>query len=144
MKRSVALDTVTWCRFKLRVLDLGAAGLTWWSYILPTLWFGHELHPPPLTMVICDSRWLDQPTATGVIEYFYRKPGVQTAGLPQTESCCLRTAMAVKDEILGHKRRQESCTLFTPDTILDYRHQLIAMKWNYSGRGHANPGRPRL
>lgn len=55
-----------------------------------------------------------------------------------------RRRLAVKGKILGRKRLEEVGTLFTPDTILRWHRQLVALKWDYSDRRKANPGRPRL
>ena len=54
-----------------------------------------------------------------------------------------RRRLAVKGRILGRKRLQEFGTLFTPDTILGWRRQLIAAKWDYSSR-KKKQGRPRI
>ena len=45
-----------------------------------------------------------------------------------------RRRLAVKGQIPGRKRLEESGTLFTPDTILRWHRQLVARKWNYSER----------
>ena len=37
-----------------------------------------------------------------------------------------------------------SHTLFTPDTILRWHRQLVARKWDYSGRKEKKQGRPRI
>lgn len=34
--------------------------------------------------------------------------------------------------------------MFTPDTILPWHRQLVAQKWDYSGRRQQQPGRPRV
>jgi transposase InsO family protein len=55
-----------------------------------------------------------------------------------------RRRLAVKGKILGRKLLQEFGTLFTPDTILRWHLQLVAMKWNYNDRRKNTIGRPRV
>jgi putative transposase len=45
-----------------------------------------------------------------------------------------RRRLAVKGKILGRKMLQEVVTIVTPDTILRWHRELVAAKWNYSGR----------
>ena len=54
-----------------------------------------------------------------------------------------RRRLAVKGKVLGHKLLAEVTTLFTPDTILRWHRQLVARKWNYTGR-RRKPGRPAV
>ena len=54
-----------------------------------------------------------------------------------------RRRLAVKGKILGRKRLAEIGTIFTPDTILRWHRELIAKKWDYSGR-RKSAGRPAL
>ncbi len=54
-----------------------------------------------------------------------------------------RRRLAVKGKVLGRKRLQEACTLFTPDTILRWHRKLVAMKWDYSHK-RKSVGRPRI
>ena len=55
-----------------------------------------------------------------------------------------RRRLAVKGKILGRKLLAEVGTIFTPDTILRWHRQLVAQKWDYSGRREQKPGRPRV
>ena len=55
-----------------------------------------------------------------------------------------RRRLAVKGKVLGRKRLHEVGTLFTPDTILRWHRQLVAQKWDYSGRRKSTIGRPRV
>jgi len=52
-----------------------------------------------------------------------------------------RRRLAVKGKILGRKMLQEVATIVTPDTILRWHRELVAAKWNYSGR-RKKIGRP--
>jgi putative transposase len=52
-----------------------------------------------------------------------------------------RRRLAVKGKILGRKMLQEVATIVTPDTILRWHRELVAAKWNYSGRRN-KIGRP--
>ncbi len=54
-----------------------------------------------------------------------------------------RRRLAVKGKILGRKLLDQICTLFTPDTILRWRHKLIAARWDDSDR-KKKLGRPRI
>ncbi|MCH7689128.1 MAG: transposase [Planctomycetes bacterium] len=54
-----------------------------------------------------------------------------------------RRRLAVKGKFLGRKMLQEIGTIFTPDTILRWHRQLVARKWDYSGK-RKSVGRPRL
>ena len=53
-----------------------------------------------------------------------------------------RRRLAVKGKVLGRKVLEEIGTLFTPDTILRWHRELVARKWDYSGRREKKPGRP--
>src|SRR6516162_11704488 len=55
-----------------------------------------------------------------------------------------RRRLAVKGKVLGRKLLGDVGTLFTPDTILRWHHQLVAQKWDYSHRRKKQPGRPTL
>jgi transposase InsO family protein len=55
-----------------------------------------------------------------------------------------RRRLAVKGKILGRNLLGEVATLFTPDTILRWHHQLIAQKWDYGHRRRNKPGRPQV
>ena len=55
-----------------------------------------------------------------------------------------RRRLAVKGKVLGRKMLEEVGTLFSPDTILRWHRQLVAQKWDYSGRRKNLPGRPRV
>lgn len=55
-----------------------------------------------------------------------------------------RRRLAVKGRILGRKLLGEIETMFTPDAILRWHRQLVAQKWDYSGRRKQQPGRPRV
>ena len=45
-----------------------------------------------------------------------------------------RARLAVKGKTLGRKVLKEISTIFTPDTILRWHRELVALKWNYSER----------
>lgn len=55
-----------------------------------------------------------------------------------------RRRLAVKGRILGRKLLAEVGSVFTPDTILRWHRQLVAQKWDYSGKRQQQPGRPRV
>ncbi len=54
-----------------------------------------------------------------------------------------RRRLAVKGKYLGRKALFEVATIVTPDTILRWHRQLIAMKWDYGDR-RKSVGRPRI
>ncbi len=54
-----------------------------------------------------------------------------------------RRRLAVKGKVLGRKALHQVATIVTPDTILRWHRQLVAMKWDYSER-HKSVGRPRI
>ncbi|MEZ6049194.1 MAG: hypothetical protein R3C11_27180 [Planctomycetaceae bacterium] len=54
-----------------------------------------------------------------------------------------RRRLAVKGRMLGRKLLSEIGTIFTPDTILRWLRELIAMKWDYS-KEKPRVGRPRI
>ncbi len=54
-----------------------------------------------------------------------------------------RRRLAVKGKILGRRLLGEIGSAFTPDTILRWRRQLVAEKWDFSDR-RAAVGRPRV
>lgn len=53
-----------------------------------------------------------------------------------------RRRLAAKGKILGRRCLGEVCSIVTPDTILRWHRQLIAKKYDSSGR--RRPGRPRM
>ncbi len=55
-----------------------------------------------------------------------------------------RRRLAVKGKILGRKLLRQFGTLFTPDTILRWHRQLVAMKWDYDDRRKSTIGHRRL
>jgi transposase InsO family protein len=55
-----------------------------------------------------------------------------------------RRRLAVKGKYLGRKALFELATIVTPDTVLRWHRQLIAMKWDYSDRRQIQVGRPRI
>ena len=52
-----------------------------------------------------------------------------------------RRRLAVKGKILGRKMIEQVATILTPDTILRWRRELVAAKWDYSER-RKKIGRP--
>lgn len=52
-----------------------------------------------------------------------------------------RRRLAVQGKVLGRKLLDEIGTIFTPDTILRWHRQLVAQKWDHSGKRRA-VGRP--
>ena len=52
-----------------------------------------------------------------------------------------RRRLAVKGKILGRKTLEQMATIVTPDTILRWHRELVAAKWDYSGR-RKKIGRP--
>lgn len=53
-----------------------------------------------------------------------------------------RRRLAVKAKLLGRALLNQVATIVTPDTLLRWHRQLIAMKWDYSSK--RGPGRPRI
>ena len=53
-----------------------------------------------------------------------------------------RRILALKGKLLGRKVLKQVASIVTPDTILRWHRQLIAMKWNYSSK--RGPGRPHV
>ena len=54
-----------------------------------------------------------------------------------------RRRLAVKGKFLGRKALPELATIVTPDTILRWHPQLVALKWDYSDR-RKSVDRPRI
>jgi len=52
-----------------------------------------------------------------------------------------RRRLAVKGKILGRKMFEQVVTIVTPDTILRWHRELVAAKWDHSGR-RKKIGRP--
>jgi hypothetical protein len=52
-----------------------------------------------------------------------------------------RRRLAVKGKILGRKTLEQMATIVTPDTILRWHRELVAAKWDYTGR-RKKIGRP--
>src|SRR5476651_1445774 len=52
-----------------------------------------------------------------------------------------RRRLAVKGKVLGRKLLDQIGTLFTPDTILRWHRELVAQKWDHSGK-RRSVGRP--
>ncbi len=55
-----------------------------------------------------------------------------------------RRRLAIKGQALGRKVLSSLTTIVTPDTILRWHRQLVAMKWDYSDRRKSSGGRPRI
>jgi len=55
-----------------------------------------------------------------------------------------RRRLAMKGKSLGRKALSELTTIVTPDTILRWHRELVAMKWDYSQRRQKKPGRPPI
>jgi len=49
-----------------------------------------------------------------------------------------RRLPAVKGKILGRKMLEHMATIVTPDTILRWHPELVAAKWDYTGRPPAS------
>jgi putative transposase len=80
-----------------------------------------------------------------VIEYLKEENRVlkeRLGGLRIRFTDAERCRLARKAQVLGRKVLNELETLVTPDTLLRWYRQLVALKWNYSHR--RGPGRPRL
>jgi len=54
-----------------------------------------------------------------------------------------RRRLAVKGKVLGRKTLQEIATIVTPDTILRWHRELVALKWDYSEQ-RRKVGRPPI
>ena len=52
-----------------------------------------------------------------------------------------RRRLAIKGKILGRRMLEQVATIVTPDTILRWHRELVAAKWDYSGRRN-KMGRP--
>ena len=101
------------------------------------------LHPWHLLLVIL-AGWVNQ-LQQQIIEFqrteidvLKKKLGKKRIILNDDE----RRRLAVKAKVLGRKVLQEIGCLFTPDTILRWHRELVAQKWDYSGRREKKPGRP--
>ena len=55
-----------------------------------------------------------------------------------------RRRLAIKGKVLGRKALSGLTTIVTPDTIMRWHRELIAMKWDYSHLRKSTIGRPRL
>jgi hypothetical protein len=51
-----------------------------------------------------------------------------------------RRRLAVKGKILGRRMLEQVATIVTPDTILRWHRELVAAKWDYSGRRNKQDG----
>lgn len=50
-----------------------------------------------------------------------------------------RRVLAVKAKAVGCKALQSLTTIVTPDTLMRWRHELVAKKWDYSDRKEPPP-----
>jgi hypothetical protein len=53
-----------------------------------------------------------------------------------------RRRLAVKGKILGRRMLEQVATIVTPETILRWHRELVAAKWDYSGRRNKMGGLP--
>ena len=93
------------------------------------------LHPWQLLLLIL-AGWINH-REQEVIEYlraenrvFREKLGKKRILLNDDQ----RRFLAVKGKILGRKMLEQMSTIVTPDMILRWHRELVAAKWDYSGR----------
>lgn len=102
------------------------------------------LHPWQLYFLIL-AGWVNRQQQT-VIDYLRTENQVLREKLGKKRILLnddQRRRLAVKGKFLGRKLLLEIGTIFTPDTILRWHRQLVARKWDDSGK-HKSVGRSRL
>ena len=100
------------------------------------------LHPWQLLLLIL-AGWINH-REQEVIEYLRAENRVLREKLGRKRILLnddQRRFLAVKGKILGRKRLGQMATIVTPDTILRWHRELVAAKWDYSGR-RKKIGRP--
>jgi putative transposase len=100
------------------------------------------LHAWQLLLLIL-AGWINQ-QEQNVIEYLRAENRVLREKLGKKRILLnddLRRRLAVKGKILGRKMIEQMTTSVTPDTILRWHRELVAAKWDYSGR-RKKIGRP--
>lgn len=101
------------------------------------------LHPWQLLLVIL-AGWVNQQQQQ-IIDFQRTEIDVLEEKLGQKRTILndgRRRRLAVKGRVLDRKVLEQIGTLFTPDTILRRRRELVARKWDYSKRREKKPGRP--
>ena len=100
------------------------------------------LHPWQLLLLIL-AGWINH-REQEVIEYLRtenrvlrEKLGKKRILLNENQRRCL----AIKGKILGREMLEQVAMIVTPDTILRWHRELVAAKWDYSGR-RKKVGRP--
>ena len=100
------------------------------------------LHPWQLLLLIL-AGWINH-REQEVIEYLRAENRVLREKLGKKRILLnddQRRLLAVKGKILGRKMLEQMATIVTPDTILRWHRELVAAKWDYSGR-RKKIGRP--
>src|SRR5450631_4325119 len=100
------------------------------------------LHPWQLLLAIL-AGWINEKQQQ-VIEYLRTENQVLKEKLGKKRILLnddQRRRLAVKGKTLGRKLLDEVGTLFTPDTILRWHRELVAQKWDHSGK-RRSVGRP--
>jgi putative transposase len=100
------------------------------------------LHPWQLLLLIL-AGWINH-REQEVIEYLRAENRVLREKLGKKRILLnddQRRLLAVKGKILGRKMLEQMATIVTPDTILRWHPELVAAKWDYSGR-RKKIGRP--
>ena len=100
------------------------------------------LHPWQLFLLIL-AGWINH-REQDVIEYLRAENRVLREKLGKKRILLnddKRRRLAVKGKILGRKMLEQMATIVTPDTILRWHRELVAAKWDYSGR-RKKIGRP--
>jgi len=93
------------------------------------------LHPWQLLLLIL-AGWINR-QEQDVIEYLRAENRVLREKLGKKRILLnddQRRRLAVKGKILGRKMLERIATIVSPDTILRWHRELVAAKWDYSGR----------
>jgi putative transposase len=102
------------------------------------------LHPQQLLLLIL-AGWINHQDQD-MIEYLRAENRILREKLGKKRillSDDQRRRLAVKGKIFGRKMLKQLATIVTPDTILRWHRELVAAKWDYSGR-RTKIGRPAI
>jgi putative transposase len=118
-------------------------GNPWNPAVQPSSYMNFLLQPWQLLLLIVAS-WINEEQQR-VIEYLRTENQILKEKLGNKRILLnndQRRRLAVKGKTLGRKLLKQFGTLFTPDTILRWHHQLIRQKWDFTNRTDNQAGRP--
>lgn len=106
----------------------------------------HMIFRPWHLVVLALAAWINNDQRQ-IIDYLLAENAVLREKIGKRRillSNAQRRRLALKGKALGRRGLAGIETLFTPDTILRWHRELIARKWDYSGRRLSRDGRPRI